>query len=76
VLIGTTGKYYCQDSLGIKCECCDGNCGPTNGDNCIDCMELDIKMRNLPKGYLLNSEGSICKVDLKSETVCCGKLTN
>ena len=35
VLIGTTGKYYCEDSLGIKCQCCDGNCGPTNGDNCV-----------------------------------------
>lgn len=35
-------KYYCGGDLLFKCRCCDGYCGPTNGENCIDCMRLDM----------------------------------
>lgn len=42
--LGVSGKYYCgQKNLIGKCGCCDGSCGPTNGENCDDCMEEDLK---------------------------------
>lgn len=37
--LGETGKYYCGRKCLIgKCGCCDGRCGPTNGENCDTCM--------------------------------------
>jgi len=54
---GTTSKYYCGKEIGFKCGCCTG-CGPTNGDNCLPCMKLDVKSRNLPRGYLVNKFGA------------------
>jgi hypothetical protein len=33
--LGSTGKFYCGGKLdGPKCSCCNGYCGPTNGQNC------------------------------------------
>jgi len=32
--LGSSGKFYCGGKLETKCYCCDGNCGPTNGENC------------------------------------------
>jgi len=55
--LGTTGKFYCQGPLEKGCKCCDGYCGPCTGCNCTACMELDVKRRRLPVGYLVNSEG-------------------
>lgn len=54
---GATSKYYCGKNIGFNCGCCSG-CGPTNGDNCLPCMILDVKSRNLPKGYLVNKFGA------------------
>lgn len=37
--LGKTGKFYCNGNLGgPKCHCCNGKCGPTNGENCRKCM--------------------------------------
>ena len=72
--MGTSGKYYCGGPLRFKCSCCDGSCGTTNGENCVDCMELDMRLRGLRKGFLVNSGGVICRVDLSSKTVYCGIL--
>jgi hypothetical protein len=36
--LGTTSKYFCGGKLIGSCRCCDGNCGPTNGENCDACM--------------------------------------
>lgn len=59
--LGTTGKFYCGAKLDPpRCSCCNGFCGPTNGENCSDCMKLDILRLRLPKGYLVNSNGHIC----------------
>lgn len=59
--LGTTGKFYCGAKLDPpKCYCCNGYCGPTNGENCSECMKLDILRLRLPKGYLVNSEGHVC----------------
>lgn len=58
--LGTTGKFYCGDKLGLLCSCCNGSCGPTNGENCLRCMRLDLIRFGLPKGHLLNGKGSIC----------------
>lgn len=44
------------------CGCCDGGCGPDNGENCDACMELDVKRWKLDKGYLINTAGYICQV--------------
>ena len=41
--LGETGKYYCgRKNLIGRCVCCDGHCGPTNGENCDSCMKLDV----------------------------------
>jgi len=62
--IGVTGKFYCQgDVLGPKCYCCNGKCGPTNGENCVKCMQLDMTRRGLPKGYLIHANGQVCWLD-------------
>ena len=60
VQLGTTGKYYCGKHL-LDCRCCDGNCGPTNGCNCADCMQLDVSSRHLPPGQLVNREGRVSR---------------
>ena len=60
--LGSTGKYYCGMPLdGQNCICCDGHCGPGSGCNCSSCMELDIKSRKLPKGWLVNSDGCVAR---------------
>lgn len=60
VQIGVTGKFYCGGKLETPCKCCDGTCGPTNGENCVECMRLDQQKRNLQKGHLVNSSGRPC----------------
>ncbi len=59
--LGTSGKYYCGGRT-IKCACCNGFCGPSNGCNCAACMKLDIEARGLPKGCYVNKEGGTCKM--------------
>ena len=46
-VMGDTSKYYCGGRMMGKCSCCDGECGPDNGENCDACMELDVKRWNL-----------------------------
>lgn len=58
--LGLSGKYYCGGKLIGICGCCDGNCGPSNGENCDECMAADLKRYNLPKGYLVNTDGVPC----------------
>lgn len=36
--LGTVQKYYCGGELMGRCKCCDGHCGPDNGENCDACM--------------------------------------
>ena len=60
--LGTTGKYCCG--------CCDGNCGPSNGCNCVPCLILDIEMRSLPKKFFVNKIGRICSMTTKG--IYCG----
>ena len=75
--LGITGKYYCGTNLyGPKCECCNGVCGGTNMDgcNCLACMELDLKARNLPKGsWLVNCEGFNAKKSSENGFFYCGR---
>ena len=59
--LGQSGKFYCGGKTGFSCGCCDGNCGPSNGCNCVACMKLDIQKRGLPKGYLVNNQGFACR---------------
>lgn len=51
--IGKTGKYYCGQKMN-KCDCCNGECGPSDGCNCVGCMALDIEARKLPKWHFVN----------------------
>ncbi|KAL4477348.1 hypothetical protein ABPG72_002342 [Tetrahymena utriculariae] len=71
--IGITSKFYCGKSAGFKCNICTGTCGPMNGCNCINCMELDIKYRKLDKGALVNGEGRIAF--FKNGSFYCGLKT-
>jgi hypothetical protein len=72
--LGASGKFYCQGPLNASCSCCDGNCGPTNGCNCVACMELDVASRCLPKGYLVNKEGRISKLAPNGNVYCGSKV--
>lgn len=58
--MGTTGKFYCSGKLETKCICCNGYCGPSNGENCVECMKLDMRRLGLRRGYLVNSKGKVC----------------
>ena len=72
---GETGKYYCgKKNLIGKCDCCDGRCGPTNGENCNACMELDVKRFRLDPGFLVNPEGMICKAAPSGKYFCSRKM--
>ena len=71
--LGSTGKYYCGQALDVRCTCCNGLCGPTNGCNCSSCMELDIKSRNLPQGWLVNSDGYVSRRKTQNELFYCGR---
>lgn len=58
-IFGSNGKHYCKgalDACPVACQCCFRTCAP-NGCNCAECMKLDLKSRNLPKGWLVNPEG-------------------
>lgn len=61
--LGENGKYYCGAQSDVKCQCCDGYCGSTNGCNCSGCQDLDIKTRNLPNGFFVNKEGTISRIN-------------
>jgi hypothetical protein len=68
--IGATGKYYCGQDLVPPCECCSSSCGPSSGCNCVDCMLLDVKARNLPKSYLVNKLGRIARKNESGKVYC------
>lgn len=71
--LGKTGKFYCEGPLGLLCMCCNGKCGPTNGENCLRCMTLDTHRKGLTKGYLVNGLGSVCWKD-KYDRFTCGHM--
>ena len=56
-----------------KCHCCNGKCGPTNGENCVKCMHLDMVRKGLPKGYLVNAKGDVSWRD-SNDHFCCGSM--
>jgi len=72
--LGYTGKYYCGRSLDFTCSCCNRNCGPGNGCNCTGCMKLDIEARKLPKGFLVNREGFVCRKGTTGQFYCGRKM--
>lgn len=72
--LGITGKYYCKSHMGsCKNNCCDQQCGPDNGCNCLACMKLDIKMRRLPPGYLVNRSGFVARKSSATGLFYCGR---
>eukprot|EP00826_Nyctotherus_ovalis_P017404 TRINITY_DN15125_c0_g1_i21.p1 TRINITY_DN15125_c0_g1~~TRINITY_DN15125_c0_g1_i21.p1 ORF type:complete len:248 (+),score=28.38 TRINITY_DN15125_c0_g1_i21:30-746(+) len=68
VYIGSTGKFYC-DNIGLQEKTCN------RGDdyNCVDCMRLDMKLRSLPKGYLVNFDGTISRYSTTKKAFCCNR---
>jgi len=60
--LGANAKFYCGGALDGQygCQCCYGACKP-NGCNCSGCMQLDLKSRNLPKGWLVNRDGCLAQ---------------
>lgn len=71
---GVTGKYYCGALMNETCECLEiirrlslfsvpiNTCGPVDYCNCVNCMQLDLESRRLPKGYLVNREGAVARI--------------
>jgi len=43
--------------IGDYDNCKDYNCGPDKDCNCLSCMKLDLKLRKLPPGSLINNKG-------------------
>jgi len=73
--LGSTGKFYCGQGLdAVRCSCCDGHCGPTNGCNCSFCMKLDIRARKLQKGWYVNRDGFACRMSRETGHMYCGRL--
>ena len=72
--LGDSGKYYCGGPLETDCMCCNGYCGPDNGCNCKYCMKLDIAVRALPKGYLVNRDGAACRKGTSGNFYCGRKV--
>lgn len=73
--LGSTGKYYCGGSLGsLRCTCCNGYCGTTNGCNCEPCMKLDVTVRKLPRGWYVNRDGFACRKGISGFFFCGRKV--
>ena len=73
-ILGKTGKYYCGSRLdGPRCLCCDGVCGELTGCNCSSCMKLDLKARNLPFDWLVNSDGFNSRKSNQDGLFYCGR---
>lgn len=71
--LGKNGKYYCGQRIeGPRCGCCDGYCGPINGCNCDACMMLDIELRKLPQGCLVNNQGRLAQINSTNGYYSCG----
>ena len=66
---GTTGKFYCGRKL-VKCFCCNGYCGPTNGCNCSACRWLDIQQLPL---QMTQQNRAGAKAILKNKKYYCGR---
>ena len=73
VRLGATGKYYCAGPLNGQCTCCDGNCGTGNGCNCLECMRLDVTVRELPRNWLINRDGFACRKGQAGRNFYCGR---
>ena len=66
VTMGRFGIVYCSPKMEFKCDCCDGNCGPTDGCCCISCMEMNCQTRNIASGDLINKHGRISQFTKRS----------
>lgn len=78
--IGTTGKFYCdiyfpnrKDEVKFTYDNEIKTCNDGKGNNCLECMKLDIKLRSLPKGHLVNSDGVISKYDRNRKKFYCNR---
>lgn len=69
--LGETGKFYCQSRIEFACQCCNRQCGPDSGCNCIGCQQLDIKARKLTKGYYVNAQGVLSFRDEAKKSFFC-----
>jgi len=74
--LGPNGKYYCMEKLdGEFHHLLNRRCKfeEARKQNCSGCMELDIRNRNLPKGWLVNIEGFPAKQSPNNERFYCGR---
>lgn len=59
----------------MRCSCCNGRCGPSNGCNCSGCMLLDVRKKQLPQGWLVNREGASARCSPQVPTkFYCGRM--
>ena len=69
--LATNVKFYCGLEKGSYVSK-EGNSGPSkrvpchkdHGVNCASCMRLDVTIRDLPYGYLVNGAGRVCRPTL------------
>jgi len=75
--LGTSGMRYCGGYLpSPACGCCNGRCGPTNGCSCAECMEIETRLRKLPKGWLVNKNGASCRKGITGKYYCGRRQTS
>ena len=67
--LGQTGKFYCGQTER------NTTCGPSTGYNCVACMKLDLKMRKLPSGWLVNRVGASVQLSARGKFHC-GRRTD
>ncbi|KAI9034278.1 hypothetical protein DFJ74DRAFT_11596 [Hyaloraphidium curvatum] len=58
-LLGNSNKFCCGKDTGFSCDTCcrSGTCNGGSILNCQSCMDLDVKRRGLPRGWLVNASG-------------------
>lgn len=73
-----SGKPYCSGPMHLcgcrhlysTSPCYNEICGPNSGCNCTSCMKLDIKIKGLPPGVLVNNIGRVAVRDENGHFFC------
>lgn len=60
ITMGRNGKFYCKKKLNNGYICEPSVEGQENQPNCGYCMKIDMSIRQLAYGQLVNRDGQIC----------------
>lgn len=61
--LGSNGIYYCYQPSNLNCGCCNGVCAEGNC-LCKHCMNLNMKIKRLNKGDLINKAGKVSRYSM------------